>query len=223
MRLRKDGGFTLVELLVALFVFSLLSSFSYRTVNQLLNSRAVLSSELTVFSAIQKTLLFWERDVQRSLKNSADMNVSDSGSLQVQRVSASFSLQTAVERIDYVLKGDILYRERHVLPASEDIGQQADSLALLSGVQSFSVNPLFENVGNGSPDSIDLVIQHSTLKEIRRTIFTGRGESFGMDFSTLLPPDDSDSSNLTGADGSNSTEKGDSDLSNTNTEIPTNY
>lgn len=51
---RRSGGFTLVELLVALFVFSLLAIAGYRGLNALLQTRAHLEAETRKYQALSR-------------------------------------------------------------------------------------------------------------------------------------------------------------------------
>ena len=201
-------GFTLIELLIALFVFSLLSAFSYRAINQLVNSRHILSGELEALFSVQKTFLFLGRGVQQSLVD--DVKVTNVESLPTTGNLTSLSLQTAVERTDYVLRDDVLYLEHRVLPISEDTEYPVDSLALLSGVQSLSVSSIHKGAINNNSQyiGVEVSIQTSIFKQVSRVNFVGLGGLGSVGVSTLKLPSGADGDNSTEVGGDNSTEVG---------------
>jgi general secretion pathway protein J len=68
---RARAGFTLVELLVALAIFAILSAFAYRSLGTLLDSRAALERESRKWRDVALFVARIERDVQASLNRRA--------------------------------------------------------------------------------------------------------------------------------------------------------
>lgn len=58
-------GFTLMELLVALFVFAILAGFSFRAVTALTASENDVKEQMGALSELQRAVLFWERDIRQ--------------------------------------------------------------------------------------------------------------------------------------------------------------
>jgi general secretion pathway protein J len=67
------GGFTLIEVLVALAVFAIMSALAYGTLNQTLISAEILSARMDRLQAIQRTI----RQVDQDLKQLAPRPVRD--------------------------------------------------------------------------------------------------------------------------------------------------
>jgi general secretion pathway protein J len=69
----RSTGFTLLELLVAMAVFALISVSVYATLGQMLLSRSVLESRYSALAELQRVFVYIERDllqaVERKVKN----------------------------------------------------------------------------------------------------------------------------------------------------------
>lgn len=61
-RATRTAGFTLIEILVAVAVFALLSALAYGTLGQILTSAEVLSDRMTRIQAIQRTMRLISQD-----------------------------------------------------------------------------------------------------------------------------------------------------------------
>lgn len=59
------SGFTLMELLVALFVFALLAGFAFRAVTALTAAEQDVKTQMRALSELQRAVLFWERDIRQ--------------------------------------------------------------------------------------------------------------------------------------------------------------
>ena len=61
-RVSRRSGFTLIEILVAMAVFAILSALSYGTLSQTLNGAEILSSRMDRLQAIRRTMQIVSRD-----------------------------------------------------------------------------------------------------------------------------------------------------------------
>lgn len=59
------NGFTLLELIVAIAIFSVLAAMAYSGLNQVLNSRQATEQSADKLIALQRTFLFLARDIQQ--------------------------------------------------------------------------------------------------------------------------------------------------------------
>ena len=64
MRNRRPSGFTLVELLVALFITTILFAMGYGALSQALNNRKEVEEQTARFSAVQQALRVMEQDFE---------------------------------------------------------------------------------------------------------------------------------------------------------------
>jgi len=67
-RLSRQSGFTLFEMLIAVFIFALASYMAYSGLREVMDARRLLNEEEENFAAIQKTFLYLERDLQQIVK-----------------------------------------------------------------------------------------------------------------------------------------------------------
>lgn len=64
---RYSNGFTLLELLIAMSIFSLISIMSFAGLNSVLFNKEVIDKELGRLSDIQRTMLNLSRDIEQSI------------------------------------------------------------------------------------------------------------------------------------------------------------
>lgn len=78
MSLRK--GFTLIEILIALFIFTIISMITVSIMHSVLTSQATTEANSTRFSELQTAVLMFQRDIEQSV----DRPVTDAKGLQEQ-------------------------------------------------------------------------------------------------------------------------------------------
>ncbi len=123
-RLNKVTGFTLMELLIALFVFALLSGFAFQAVKQLTKSSGILNEEQMALGGLNRFWLMLEQDVLSEGIPSPVAYAFD------EQNDNHFVLGGAI----YRLEEGTLYRKA-VLPGDGRMGESA----LLTGIESFEV------------------------------------------------------------------------------------
>jgi len=67
VRGRRAGGFTLLELLVALAIFAVLATIAYGALNSVLTARRQVEAKGERLAALQTTLIVMERDVEEAV------------------------------------------------------------------------------------------------------------------------------------------------------------
>ncbi|HPQ94074.1 MAG: prepilin-type N-terminal cleavage/methylation domain-containing protein [Thiothrix sp.] len=184
---RRCQGFTLVELLVALMVFSLLTIFAYRALNMLSESRDSAVSEARLLSEVQKFLLLWERDVRQA-------DWSDPDYVESSIVLDDFNELDVVgsdHGTRYFVRKGIVYRQVRDGTAT-DLSEPG--LPLLSGVDAmtvtFSGKIKPSGIGSASVSAIGLTFEQSHLGRMHKLTLVSNFVLAGS-FSSLDPPGDS--------------------------------
>ena len=148
-RSRQAAGFTLLELLVAMVVFVLVSVSVYAALAQMLSSRALLEDRYTNLADVQRVLLYVERDLLQAVGRKVKTPYGDTEpafklvngqDLSFSRLGADPLLgaepQSHLLRLRYQIIDDALWRLiMPVLDAAQD--SQADGRQLLSQVDTW--------------------------------------------------------------------------------------
>ncbi|HPE60031.1 MAG TPA: prepilin-type N-terminal cleavage/methylation domain-containing protein [Thiolinea sp.] len=203
----EQSGFTLVELLVALLVFSLLSIFAYRALNLLADSRWSVATEAELLSDMQKFLLLWERDMRQ-----ADWRTPDyTDAVVILDDSNALDAVGSNHIVRYFVREGVIYRQ---LRSMADAGVREAGLPVLSGINvmtvSFSGRRESSDSGVTNMSVIGLTLEQNRLGRIHKLILM-QDFVLASHFSSLDDPEESFGE---GEGGSSSEE---------NTEIPAAY
>jgi len=188
--LSMDNGFTLVELLVAIAIFSLMTVVAYTGIAAVMkHDKASLAHELAL-KKLQRTLVFFEKDIRQLTDRSHNNGYSallpalvsdgssETGLLEFTRAGNSNPLdltRSSLQRVRYVLEEQTLQRLSWNLVDHNDA--EPLTMKLLEGVTDANVSFLSDKGENESewvkselPIGIELKITTEQWGEIRRVL-----------------------------------------------------
>ncbi len=150
--MKRNLGFTLVELLVAMALFSIIGTVLFVQIHTVTKAKAKVEEHAEQLAHVQKALQIMKQDVeqivQRSYRNeSGDSQPALIGSAeQIEFIRTGWSIPPAAEkprselqRINYQLQGDQLMRSYWPYVDGGD-SNQSKQLTLLKGIESFAIH-----------------------------------------------------------------------------------
>ena len=87
------SGFTLIEVLVALAVFGVMSALAYMTLGQTLNNSQMLNERMDRLQSIQRTMNYWSSELLQAAPRSIRADLGESEPALRSSFAADFSLQ----------------------------------------------------------------------------------------------------------------------------------
>ena len=108
-RRQPDAGFTLIEVLVALALFALISGAGFTMLDQVLRTQTMTEGRLNRLAGLQRAMYLLSADFLQARGRSFAVEPAESGVAVSLRRNASDLAEGAV-RLTYVLQGDILLR-----------------------------------------------------------------------------------------------------------------
>jgi general secretion pathway protein J len=124
MRNKHQYGFTLLEILIALFIFTIVATITTEALHTTINNQRALSKRSRAFTELQMTLLLLSRDIEGAVLRPIT-NAKNSYESALTGSSSEFSLTrggvqnpqsqlrtSQLQRVHYVEINDTLYRER---------------------------------------------------------------------------------------------------------------
>jgi general secretion pathway protein J len=180
-------GFTLLELLIALSIFGLLSIMAYGGLNSVLTQRAQTDKAAEQLKALQQTYLLMQRDIEqvmpRPVRDEYGQTLRalvDDGLLQLTRGGWSNPLQlprSSMQRVGYLLEDRQLYRYSwRVLDRAQD--SEAVRQPLVENVEFFTLRYLDGDLvwsqgwppaqsPDAFPKAVEVVIEHERFGPIK--------------------------------------------------------
>ena len=157
--LRYQSGFTLLELLVALAIFALLSVMAYAGLSSVLNTNRILDSNMQRLTEIQQSVTLLSRDIRQTLNRAIRDTYGDPklpligaspldtlGTPKIELTRHGYANPLGVkrsflQRVAYQVEEETLYRQSwRVLDQAQD--SEADKLAVCNEVKSLEVRYL---------------------------------------------------------------------------------
>ena len=157
--LLHHGGFTLLELLVAMAIFALLSVMSYAGLNTVLNANQVLDSNMQRLSEVQRSMTLLSRDIRQTINRAIRDTYGDTkdpligatafdslGTPVIELTRTGYanplgSKRSYLQRVAYRVEEETLYRDSwRVLDQAQD--SEADALAICNEVEALTLRYL---------------------------------------------------------------------------------
>ncbi|MBK8452517.1 MAG: type II secretion system minor pseudopilin GspJ [Thiofilum sp.] len=190
--LSKQTGFTLIEVLIALSIFAVISVMSYQALNTLIFTEQQSRNALTTLTEVQRAIMMWERDLRqvapRAITN--DFNATEPS----MRTGEGFLLELTtnnyydwsgkrghtLQRIRYRFNEGKLLREVWVYP-DYTRNTEPQTLILLDNLINSSIEVIEANANQSetnaentgilaNSNAVSLIIEHRQLGIITRTI-----------------------------------------------------
>ncbi len=166
----SNQGFTLVELLIALFVFTLLSMFAYRSIGELSKSSQLIDGHVGSLAFLQQGLSLWEKDFHqlflmnpRLLKNE-ELAATEGGQAIAFLVSSVSPGEENLQTVKYSLEEGGVYRERSIA------GETVDRIMILDGISSGEMSMI---KSEGSLVGVTLFLEHPFFGKVERFCYVG--------------------------------------------------
>ncbi|MGP0011862.1 type II secretion system minor pseudopilin GspJ [Pseudomonas sp.] len=184
--MNRQGGFTLVELVIALAIFSLIGLASYRLYEGVLMTQARVSTHEQGLRSLQRAMAVLERDVMQATipKEGVAVTLSE-GQLNLQRGNARNPLdepRSERQEIAYRLEEGTLWRYRRSLDLPE-----VHKLPVLKEVRTLQWRLYVDKAGwrgEGAstagrspvhPRALEIVLSAGRFEQIRRVILLPEG------------------------------------------------
>ena len=179
----KTQGFTLVELLVALFVFSLISGFAYTSINTMVKAGDAIEAEMAALASVQRAIQSLERDLRQKVvpvvatTETESINLSaDNTQLTLKLVPSSRTTPNqAIKEIRYSFKGKTLLREvwKNNKPSTEPADEAVVLLKQVVSAEFTALDQAATNTSSAWPAYFQLALEHEALGLIKRTVYFG--------------------------------------------------
>ena len=187
----KNKGFTLLELLIAMVIFSFMSIMAYGALANILTSNEVITAQEKKLKKLQRSMMFIERDLRQIVARprSAGFGVGeqkaalvsgfdDNGIIEFTRAGNSNPtdvVRSSLQRIQYDVEEKKLVRKSWNLV--DHLDGEPIIVPLLEEVEAFDFRFLNKNKewkenwkGSSLPDAIELTIEHKHWGKIIRLI-----------------------------------------------------
>ena len=182
-----EQGFTLLELLVAMMIFSLMSVMAYSALANIFKSDEVIIAQETKLKTLQRSMMFIERDMRQltlrpkssgygNSSPAVDSGLDSEGIIEFTRAGNSNPMglpRSSLQRVRYDIQDKKLIRMSWNLV--DHIDAEPVSMILLDDVESLSFkflsdNGMKENWNSATeiPKAVELTLEHKSWGKIVR-------------------------------------------------------
>jgi len=187
---RNQTGFTLLELLVAMVIFSLMSVMAYGGLSNVITGNDVIATQEKRLKELQRTMMFFERDIRQLVPRPRSTGFSESakafeygldsdGLMEFTRAgnpNPIAAARSSLQRVRYDLEDKVLTRKSWALVDHIDL--EPTSMNLLKDVESVELRLLDKNrewqinwkEQKFIPLAVEITIEHKYWGEIKRLI-----------------------------------------------------
>ncbi len=188
---RSQKGFTLLELLVAMVIFSLMSVMAYGGLYNVITGNEVIAQQEQRLKELQRTMMFLERDLRQLVPRprntgagntpakSFDYGLDSDGLMEFTRAGNPNPIAVArssLQRVRYDLEEKVLSRKSWALVDHIDL--EPTSMKLLKDVESIELRLLDKNrewqinwkEAKFIPLAVEITIDHTHWGKIKRLI-----------------------------------------------------
>lgn len=225
---RRHSGFTLLEVLVAIAVFSILSAAGYQVLQGVVNSNEISIDSSSRLRELQRAMLFMERDFSqmaaRLVRTNGEVNSSllQTGEYVAGSEGQGISFvrngwrnpqalfkRSALQSVAYIVQGEDLIK-RYYVHTDTVSGAEPKELVLLEGVESMQFRFFNEgkwgegwNSADSLPKGVEVTLSLTDIGEIRRVFLSSTGKATAVS-EGAQEDDDDDSSDSDESDESDS-------------------
>lgn len=186
----KNQGFTLLELLVAMVIFSLMSVMAYGGLSNVITGNDVIANQEKQLKELQRTMMFLERDMRQlvprprstgfnQFSKSFEYGLDSDGLIEFTRAGNPNPIglkRSSLQRVRYDLEEKALIRKTWALV--DHIDMEPTTMKLLNDVESFELrlldkqNEWQENWKELKeiPRAVEINIEHKRWGKITRLI-----------------------------------------------------
>lgn len=177
MRRARTGGFTLVEVLVALLVMSVMAGLAWRGIDGLARAREGVESNIEATARLNTVLAQWEADLQALYETPGVPALAfDGATLRLTRTA-----EDGVQLVAWQLRGQRWLRwsspvvqrygdlQEHWMRSQQLLGNEPSQLALLDGVTGLQVYFYRRNGWSNAQSSADVVPADPAASQAQRT------------------------------------------------------
>jgi len=155
---KHHQGFTLLELLVAMVIFSLMSVMAYGGLSNVITGNEVISNQEKQLKELQRTMMFLERDMRAGNPNPIGMK------------------RSSLQRVRYDIEDKTLIRKTWAI--IDHIDLEPSSMKLLNDIETFELRLLDTNNQwqenwkelREIPKAVEINIDHKQWGKITRLI-----------------------------------------------------
>lgn len=198
MTVNSSRGFTLVEVMISLALFSMIAAFSYATFSVAARESRVISDNNEALGELQRMLQWLSSDLmQHQARSVRDVVGSDRRPalfadsrneylLELTRGGHANPLglpRASAQRVAYQLEDDKLLRLQWPV-LDPVIASEPDAVEIMTGIERLEINYLGDApdswtrewpgpAGRERPRAVEIIVEHERWGELRRVIETG--------------------------------------------------